>query len=129
MEFVFEFLLQIVGEILLQVVFEALANLGFQTLAEPFRKRQHPVIGALGCALWGAIAGGVSLLILPKSPIPSMELRTLNLVVTPFIVAFIFMSLGRRKVRRGKDVGRLDQFRYAYVFAAAMAAVRYFGVG
>ncbi len=125
MEFLFEILFQILGELVLQVLFEAIAELGMHSLANTMKAPRNPVLSTIGFVLWGAIAGGISLLILPKSPITSLALRRINLLATPLAAGGIMMLIGRLRDRRGQNLVRLDRFSYAFVFAFSMAVVRY----
>ena len=61
MEFVFEIIFQFVGEILLQVLFELLVELGLHSLRKQPEKPGNAVLSAIGFALSGALAGGISL--------------------------------------------------------------------
>ena len=56
-----EFILELLLEFLLQAFAEILVELGLQTLAEPFRRKPSPLTAALGYALFGALAGALSL--------------------------------------------------------------------
>ena len=125
MEFIAELILQFLGELLLQLVFESLAKLGFRSLASTVSRPRHPALAIIGFVLWGAIAGGISLWIFPTSPIADVRWRQVNLFLTPVLVGGIMMGIGRRRSKRGQLVVRLDQFSYAFVFAFAMAVVRY----
>jgi hypothetical protein len=125
MEFLLEALLQFVGELVLQVLFEAAAELGFHSLKETFRRPGNPVLSAIGFFLWGLLAGGISLLLMPRSFIANPGLRVLNLVITPLAAGGIMMLIGKLRERRGQILVSLDRFGYAYIFAFAMAAVRY----
>lgn len=125
MEFLFEIIFQFAAEILLQACFELLAELGFHSLADTFRRPRNPVFSTIGFILWGAIAGAVSLLIFPSSPIADPMLRQINLVATPLAVGIVMAMIGRTRLKRGQGLVRLDQFGYAFVFAFAMALVRF----
>lgn len=127
MEFIFEILFQFVGEILLQVVFELLAELGFRSLTDTLKRPRSPVLSTIGFVLLGAMAGGISLLILPRSPISNLAFRKINILVTPLVVGGVMMLIGRQRDKRGQTLVRLDRFGYAFVFALAMAVVRYIG--
>jgi hypothetical protein len=126
MEFIFEIALQFLGELLLQVVFEFLAEIGFRSLEDTFKEPKNAVLSTIGFVLWGAIAGGISLLILPKSPISSLVFRKINLIMTPLIAGGIMVVLGHMRSKKGQDLVRIDRFGYAFVFAFSMAIVRYF---
>jgi hypothetical protein len=125
MEVIFEILFQIFGEILLQLLFECLAELGLRSLADTLEKPRNPVLSTVGFVIWGAIAGGLSLLIFPHSPIASLQLRQANLLITPIIVGGVMMLIGRQRNKRGQTLVRLDRFSYAFVFAFTMAVVRF----
>ena len=126
MAFMFEIIFQFLGEILLQLLFECLAELGFRSLADTVSKPRNPLLSAIGFIIWGALAGAISLWILPQSPIDNIDFRRLNLILTPLLVGGIMMLIGRERSRRGQIVMRLDRFGYAFVFAFSMAVVRYF---
>ena len=117
-----EFIFQLLGELL----FQGLMELGFRSLADVFSKRRNPLLSTLGCFLWGAIAGGISLLIMPAAFIDSGNLRLLNLFLTPVAVGIIMAFLGRLRAKKGASLVQLDHFGYAFTFAFAMALVRYF---
>ena len=86
MELIFEIILQFLGEILLQFAFESLSELGLHGLAETFEKRRNPFLSTIGFALWGGLAGGLSLLIMPRSFISDLGIREANVLVTPLLV-------------------------------------------
>ena len=128
MEFLFEILIQVVGEFVLQIVLEVLVEAGLHTLSEPFRKPPNPWLAALGYAMLGAIAGVVSVLAFPALFLHSEGAQIANLLLTPFACGAAMTALGAWRARRGQDLVRLDRFAYGYLFALAMAAVR-FGMG
>ena len=125
MEFVFEVIVQFCGELLLQVIFESLIELGFHSLADTVKKPRNAFLSGIGFVLWGAIAGGISLLIVPKSLISDPVFRQINLVLTPLAAGVVMMLIGRERTKRGQILVKLDRFGYAFVFALSMAVVRY----
>lgn len=125
MELLFEFVFQVFGELLLQAVFELLSELGFRSLADTIKRPRSPWLSVIGFLLWGAMAGGISLLIFPTSPIDDPMLRQINLVATPIVVGIGMMLLGRLREKKGQQLVRLDRFGYAFVFAFSMALVRF----
>lgn len=120
-----EAIFEVLGEFLLQVVGEALIELGFHSLAEPFQKPPNPWLAAIGYALFGSILGGLSLLAFPNNLVPE-PWRLLNLVATPFAVGALMVAMGAWRARRGQPVLRIDRFAYGYLFALALALVRFF---
>jgi hypothetical protein len=130
MEILFEILsvvLQFFGEAILQIVFEIIAEIGLQGLREPFRRPKplHPIFAALCYLAFGALAGWVSLLFFQSPFIHSHFGRVANLVLTPLAAGGIMAAIGAWRQRRGKELIRLDRFAYGYLFALAMAVVRF----
>ena len=130
MEILFELLLivlQFLGEIVLQIVFETLGEVGLRSLREPFRRPEppHPVLAAIGYALLGAIAGGISLWLFPKLFITTEWLRIANLVVTPVAAGGAMCLVGYWRRKRDQALIRLDRFAWGFLFALAMAIVRF----
>jgi fluoride ion exporter CrcB/FEX len=121
-----EFIFQLIGEILLQFVLEGLAQLGLHSLAEPFRRPPNPWLAALGYALFGFLAGFISLFIVESHLLREKPFQLLNLLVTPVLVGLAMAQIGAWRARRGDAVLRIDRFAYAYLFALAFAIVRFY---
>lgn len=128
MEALFEIVFQFAGEILLQMAMQCLAELGAHSLHDTIKTTRNPILSTIGFALWGALLGAISLLIFSRSPIADIHVREINLLVTPLIAGATTALIGRARARRGQDLVRLDRFGYAFVFALAMAIVRFLGV-
>ncbi|MBX9884112.1 MAG: hypothetical protein K2X68_03980 [Novosphingobium sp.] len=126
MEFIFEILFQFLGEAALQVGIELLFEIGVHSMADTMLKPRNPVLSTIGFLLWGALAGGLSLLVLPHSVIANPLLRQCNVLVTPLAVGTVMTLVGRQRDRKGQTLVRLDKFGYAFTFAFAMTLVRYF---
>jgi hypothetical protein len=120
-----EFLLEIVGEFLLQAIVEALAELGLHSLSEPFRRPPNPWLAALGYAIFGAVAGGLSLLLFPSHLVAGHGWRVANLILTPAAVGALMCAMGAWRGRRGDAILRIDRFAYGYLFALSLALVRF----
>jgi hypothetical protein len=125
MEIIFELLFSFFGEFLLQVLFEVLAELGLHSMREPFRRPPNPWLAALGYAIFGAIAGALSLLVFPTLFVHAHGLQVLNVALTPLAAGLAMMALGAWRQRRDQDLIRIDKFAYGYLFALAMALVRF----
>lgn len=124
-----EAVLQFFLELLLQLVLEVLAEFGLRSLSEPFRKPPNPWVAALGYAIFGATAGGISLYVVPDSLIHGETGRWLNLIATPILAGLAMAALGAWRSRRGQQTIRIDRFSYGYLFALCMALVRFFLAG
>jgi hypothetical protein len=85
----------------------------------------RPWLAAIGYALFGAIAGGLSLWLVPDLFIERGWTRWLNLLLTPLIAGAAMDAIGAWRRHRDMGVIRLDSFSYGYCFALAMAAVRF----
>jgi hypothetical protein len=130
MEIIVEILLalfRVIAEAVLQAVFEILAEFGLRSVREPFRRPKplHPVLAATGYAIFGAIAGGLSLWLFPTLFIDAEWLRIVNLVVTPVAAGGVMALVGAWRRRRDQELIRLDRFSYGFLFALAMALVRF----
>ena len=128
MEVIFETLIGLIWEVTLQVVGQALVELGFYSLGEALqtKKERNPLLTAIGYILWGAILGGLSLWVFPKSFIAKPEYRILNLFLTPIMAGYAMALIGRRRRKRGQDLIKLDSFSYGALFALSTALVRFF---
>ena len=124
MEFIFELLFELFGELLLQIVLELLFELGLRSLQQPFKKTPNPLLAGIGYALFGAIAGALSLWWFPNLFITSHAGRIANVIVTPVLSGLAMAALGAWRRRRDQQTILLDRFAYAFIFAMAMALVR-----
>ena len=73
----------------------------------------------------GAIAGGISIWLLPMHLVKLPVLQLVNLAVTPILLGFIFEALGRWKANHERPRYAVDRFSYGFTFALAMGLVRY----
>lgn len=123
---IFAWLIQLLIELLLQIIGEAIAELFVHSVKEPFRRPQpyHPLLAALGYAIFGAIAGGISIWLLPTLFIKLDWLRLVNLVITPAVAGFVMAAIGSWRRRHDLSVIRLESFSYGFCFAFSMALVR-----
>lgn len=124
MELIFEILFQLIGEVLLQIGFEALAELGVRSVRKP-KKPLNPWFAGIGYAIFGAIAGGFSLWLFPELFINSRGGQIASLIFTPIVAGAAMSTIGAWRRRRDQTLIRLDRFAYGYLFALAMALVRF----
>jgi hypothetical protein len=118
-----EFIVEVLGEFLLQLVGEVLFELGLHTTKEPFRRKPSPWVAALGYTFFGLVVGVVLNFMFPLNFVP-LQWRLANLVITPILVGYLMMQIGRLRAKRGDPVYRIDKFAYGYLFALAVALVR-----
>ena len=123
-------LLFFIGEIFLEIILplfsEVLSEVSLRGITEPFKRNEeiNPVLAVMGYILFGALVGLLSLLIPKMFEIPYW-MRIMNLVVTPIICGLVMMKIGQIREKRGDRLIRLDTFLYGYLFALAMAVVRF----
>lgn len=124
---VFGWIVQVLGELLLQLVMEAIAELFGHSVKEPFRRPEppRPWLAAIGYLIFGALAGGLSLWLLPSLFIETGWLRIANLLVTPILAGLLMEAIGSWRRKNEKEVIRLESFAYGFCFAFSMALVRY----
>lgn len=134
MEIIVEIIVQVAGwvvqllaELLLQFFGELIAELIGRSMKEPFRRPKpvHPLLAAIGYGIFGVIAGAVSLWMLPALFISEEWLRIVNLIITPIAAGLIMARLGAWREMRDQETIRLDTFAYGFIFALAMALVRF----
>lgn len=85
----------------------------------------HPALAAIGYTILGAIAGGISLWLLPTLFVTAEWLRIANLILTPVAAGTLMGAFGAWRRRRNEELIRLDHFSYGFLFALAMALVRF----
>jgi hypothetical protein len=124
-----EVLFELLGELIVQLFGELLVEAGWHTLAEPFRREPNPWVAAIGHLLLGALVGGLSLLVFPNHLTPAGAARWLNLALTPVVAGAVMVAVGRWRARRGSAVLPIDRFAWGYLFALALAAVRFHFAG
>lgn len=128
MEIVFEIIFRLIAEIVLQLVFEVLVELGVRSVKETFEKPPNPWLASIGYAILGAISGGVSVLLLPSPFLDTPTTRVVNLLLTPIAAGAAMAALGAWRRRKDQPLIRIDRFSYGYLFALAMAVVRYVAI-
>ncbi len=126
MEVLFEILFEFLGEFLLQVLAQVFIEVGWHSLSEPFRKQPSPWLAAVGYAIFGAVIGGLSLLVFPNYLMADKSFRLANAVLSPIAAGLSMAAMGAWRARRGQAVLRVDKFSYGYVFALSWGLVRFF---
>lgn len=120
-------ILQLLGELLLQAVGEIIFELLGHSIKEPFRRPKplNPLLAAIGYAMFGALAGGISLWLLPDLFISAHWLRLVNLFLTPIIAGILMASIGAWRQHHEQEIIRLDKFSYGFCFALFMGLIRF----
>jgi hypothetical protein len=124
--YVLGWILQFLGEVLLNSALEVLAELLKLALKEPLRGPEQikPAVAILGYMVYGALAGGLSLLAFPHHMVHNSSARLAGLFVIPLLTGLVMGGLGALRRRQDKEVIRLESFVYAFFFALGTALVR-----
>ena len=130
MELIFQaiwWLLQLLSEILLSAFGELLAELLGRSMSEPFHRPKpvRPWLAAIGYAIFGVVAGAISLWAFPMLFISARWLQVVNLLVSPLLAGVMMERLGAWRETRGQETIALDSFLYGFIFAFAMGLVRF----
>lgn len=124
-EFLLELFLELIAAAVLDVLTRALRGL-FTSLAESVKANQ--VLTGFIYALLGAMAGALSLLLLPH---PMMRLAPrrfhgISLLISPILAGLVLSTVGSVMRRWGKKVTPIATFGYGFAFALGMALIRFF---
>jgi hypothetical protein len=120
--------MEVLFELLLQVFMELFFEFGSRSLVAPFEEMPNPWLAAVGYVLFGAVAGALSLWAFPALFIHAPMVRMINVAVTPLIAGASMAGIGAWRTARGQHTILLDRFVYGFLFALAMALVRW-GLG
>ena len=128
MEIIGELILGFIVEVVLPMIGEILFEFLLHCLGQPFvsRERRNAVFTGIGYFMIGLVLGGLSLLVFPESFARSENFHGISLLITPVVGGLVMAAIGRWRERHGETLLRLDSFVYGFIFAFAMALVRFF---
>jgi hypothetical protein len=115
------------AEILLEVVFAELAGV----LSRVFRlfkvkvRRADPVVATVTFGMVGVSSGFLSVFLFPHHLIHPTRLHGISLLISPILTGLLMAQIGRTVRRWGRQPVRIESFGYGFIFALAMALVRY----
>jgi hypothetical protein len=121
---------ELVAEILLEAVFAELAGV----LSRAFRlfkvkiRRADPVVAAVTFCLVGVSSGFLSVLLFPHHLVHPTRLHGISLLISPILTGLLMAQIGRIVQRWGRKPVRIESFGYGFIFALAMALVRFWQV-
>jgi hypothetical protein len=132
MEILFEILLGI-AEILVEALLEfgaaAVSDLIMRAVVRAFPKSHpRPGLAALAYAVLGALAGALSLFIIPHPLVRPSKFHGVSVVVSPVVTGVLMAMVGYWVRQRGKKITQIESFVYGFCFAVGMALVRFFFV-
>src|SRR4051812_5407921 len=112
-------LLEIFGEVIVEIVvalisraLRAMFNIGVI---------ESPIFAVVGYAMFGSVAGAISLVAYPHPLIRPSKLHGISLIVTPAVTGSVMSLIGLTLRRQGKQTTRIESFTYGFAFAFGMA--------
>ena len=127
MEIIAEAILGFILESLIPAIIEISFDFLWRCLGHTFisRESRNGFMAGIGYFLFGLILGGLSLLVFPQSFVRSETFHGISLLITPVVSGLVMAAIGRWRARQGDPLLRIDSFVYGFVFALAMALVRF----
>jgi len=118
---------ELFAEFLLELGVAALLDLALRAIAKMFEtfRFENTLLAAISYALFGASAGGLSLLIFPHRLAHPSRLHGINLLLSPIVTGLVMSLIGSTLSRYGKNVTRIESFRYGFAVAFGIALVRF----
>ncbi|MGO9338155.1 MAG: hypothetical protein ACLPY1_11670 [Terracidiphilus sp.] len=118
---------ELVAETLLEAAFAELAGV----LSRAFRlfkvkvRRADPVVATVMFGLVGVSSGFLSVLFFPHHLVHPTRLHGISLLISPILTGLLMAQIGRTVRRWGRQPVRIESFGYGFIFALAMALVRF----
>jgi hypothetical protein len=118
---------ELIAEILLEAVFAELAGV----LSRAFRlfnvkvRRADPVVATVTFGLVGVSSGFLSVFLFPHHLVHPTRLHGISLLISPILTGLLMAQIGRTVRRWGRQPVRIESFGYGFIFALAMALVRF----
>ena len=108
-------------------MFEFLAGVGAEALgnAIALERDREPALAILGQCFLGAIAGLVSLLMVPRRLVPISPVPGLSLVLAPLVAGAAMEGIGRLWLRLGWDRSAIFSFQGGAIVAFVIGLVRF----
>jgi len=118
-------------EPLLEALFEflaaALGDVFLRALGKLFERpeTQNSFLATLGHAMFGLALGGLSLVLLPYHMVHPSKIHGASLIISPVIAGALLSLTGALLRKRGKKAIQIESFCYGFVFALAIALMRF----
>jgi hypothetical protein len=97
--------------------------------ADAGRPRRPPWLRVVIYAALGVVVGWLSLFVFSGPSMQHPMTRLANLILSPIAAGLAMALLGAWRKKRGQQTIDLDTFAYGFVFAFALAWVRFIGSG
>ena len=125
-----ELFADILAEVLLEMILEVITSL----LARVFGKffdaifAYGPYFTAATVTALGIVSGYLSLMVFPHRLIHLSKLHGVSLLISPLLTGLVMFQIGRMLRDRGRRTTRIESFTYGYIFAFAVALIRFVSV-
>ena len=121
-------ILQLLVRLILEILFEGIVEAGWRGILARGRNdsaARNPWVAACSYFMMGAIAGGISVWVIPVHLFDQRALRILSLAVTPIVLGVYFVLAERLTTQESGWHDKRDRFSYGFTFALAMGLIRY----
>jgi hypothetical protein len=125
------FLISVIAEALVDAFLEIVGGLVISFLVRTSRRlfsavlKIDPLLMAVSLVILGAAIGFLSVLIFPHPLIHPSPVHGASLLISPVVTGLVMSQIGRVLRRRGRESTQIESFGYGFVFALAMALVRF----
>ena len=122
-----EAVIELVFQIAIEVLLQAAAAFGWESVRQAVRRgpQRNPLLPAVGQMLMGAVAGGISVWLVPTRLTEASLFPGISVILSPLVNGLIMDELGDRWSSRGRERPALFNFRAGACFAFGMALVRF----
>jgi hypothetical protein len=120
---IFECLSEFLFELILSLLADALSRLVRRFFVST--RRVGMALTTVIFAFAGVAAGFVSVWIFPHPLVHPSRIHGMSLILSPLAVGGFMAFLGQGIRRRGRRSAAIESFRYGFIFAFAMAMVRF----
>jgi hypothetical protein len=124
-------LISVIAEALVEAFLEIVGELVISLLVRTSRRlfsavlKIDPLLTTVSLAILGAALGFLSVLIFPRPLVHPSRVHGASLLISPVVTGLVMSQIGRLLRRRGRESTQIESFGYGFVFALAMALVRF----
>ena len=120
-------LLGVIAEAILEIAGESLLSLLARAIGSIFNYffELNPIAISVGLAILGTGAGFLSVTAFPHPLVHPSRMHGLSILLSPFITGLVMSQAGRVLRKQGRKTVPIESFSYGYIFAVAMAVVRF----
>jgi hypothetical protein len=118
---------EVLFEALVEIVCGGLASLLTRGISKFFKSISdfNPIATTFVLGMLGALVGFLSVIVYPHPLVHPSRFHGVSVIASPLITGFVMSQLGRLLRNRGRSVTPIESFGYGFVFAFAMALVRF----